>query len=82
MNNYLSPALLASSVVYRLTTPLQTNSGLRLRALSIDYSNKETTSVLLKLSNFAIKCLPGYLVAEHQILLFSDSQKPVTLTTP
>lgn len=55
---------------------------LRSLAFSSDYSNRETTSVSLKLSNFAIKCLPGYLVAEHQILLFSDSQKPVTSTTP
>lgn len=61
--------------------PLQPYSGLRPWAHSIDYSNKETTSVLLKLSNFAIKCLPGYLIAEHQILLLSESQKPITLTT-
>lgn len=57
-------------------------SDLRPRALSIDYSNKETPSVLLKLSNFAIKCLPGYLVAEHQILLLSDSQKAYHLDNP
>lgn len=54
----------------------------RPQALSIDYINKETSSVLLRLSNFAIKCLPDYLVAEHQILLLSDGQKPVTLTNP
>ena len=70
--------LFTSSVTaYTWTNP----PPVRPQALSIDYSNTETTSVLLKLSNFAIKCLPGYLVAEHQILLLSDSQKPITLTT-
>lgn len=76
------PHLLGNSVACRLTTPLQTYPDFRPQALSIDYINKETASVLLKLSNFAIKCLPGYLVAEHQILLLSDGQKPVTLTNP
>jgi len=54
---------------------------LRSQNLSVDYSNTKATSVLLKLSRFAIKSLAGYSVAGHQILLLSQSQKPVTLTT-
>lgn len=48
----------------------------------VDYIIKETTSVSLKLSNFAIKRLPGCLEAEHQILLRSAGQMAVTLTEP
>lgn len=62
--------------------PLQTHPDLSAGAVGTDYSNKETTSVSLKPSNFAIKRLPDYLVAEHQIPLHSDGQKPVTSTNP
>lgn len=62
--------------------PLQTHPDLSAGAVGTDYSNKETASVSLKPSNFAIKRLPDYLVAEHQILLHSDGQKPVTSTNP
>lgn len=62
--------------------PLQTHPDLSAGAVGTDYSNKETASVSLKPSNFAIKRLPDYLVAEHQIPLHSDGQRPVTSTNP
>lgn len=54
----------------------QTHPDLRAGTVCTDYSNKETASVLLQQSNFAINCLPGCLVAERQIPLHSGAQKP------